>query len=197
VIAAQKLPVVESLEPPHQGTAGGAAFGRPVRLESPHQGTAGGAAFGRPVRLERETCPLCQAIFNPSCANCSTSCPLSKGCAVLTCPSCGYSFPKPTGLSAWLARFFAGRRARAVDLAAPRTLASVDPGVTVRVERLHAEGAERDRLSKLAAFGIVEGCEIKVRQTRPALILEVGETTLALDAEVARTVWVAPVGRAA
>jgi exonuclease SbcD len=40
------------LESPHQGTAGGAASGRPVRLESPHQGTAGGAASGRPVRLE-------------------------------------------------------------------------------------------------------------------------------------------------
>ena len=40
-------------EPPHQGTAGGAAFGRPIRLESPHQGTAGGAAFGRSIRLER------------------------------------------------------------------------------------------------------------------------------------------------
>jgi class 3 adenylate cyclase/tetratricopeptide (TPR) repeat protein len=43
----------DPLEPPHQGTAGGAAFGRPIRLEPPHQGTAGGAAFGRPIRLER------------------------------------------------------------------------------------------------------------------------------------------------
>jgi Fe2+ transport system protein FeoA len=146
---------------------------------------------------ERETCPLCQASFNPSCASCSTACPMAKGCAVLTCPSCGYSFPKPTGLSAWLARYFAARRARAVDLGAPRTLATVDRGVTVRVERLKAGELDRDRLSKLAAFGIVEGCEVKVRQTRPALIVEVGETTLALDAEVARTVVVAPLGRAA
>jgi tetratricopeptide (TPR) repeat protein/TolB-like protein len=41
------------LEPPHQGTAGGAAFGRSIRLEPPHQGTAGGAAFGRSIRLEQ------------------------------------------------------------------------------------------------------------------------------------------------
>ncbi len=45
-------PFAVLLEPPHQGTAGGAAFGRPFRLEPPHQGTAGGAAFGRPFRLE-------------------------------------------------------------------------------------------------------------------------------------------------
>ncbi len=40
------------LEPPPQGTARGAAFGRPIRLEPPPQGTARGAAFGRPIRLE-------------------------------------------------------------------------------------------------------------------------------------------------
>ncbi len=40
------------LEPPHQGTAGGAAFGRSIGLEPPHQGTAGGAAFGRSIGLE-------------------------------------------------------------------------------------------------------------------------------------------------
>jgi tRNA threonylcarbamoyladenosine biosynthesis protein TsaB len=45
----------DSVEPPHQGTAGGAAFGRPIRLESPTQGTARGAAFGRPIRLESPT----------------------------------------------------------------------------------------------------------------------------------------------
>jgi len=47
------------LEPPHQGTAGGAAFGRSIRLEPPHQGTAGGAAFGRSIRLEQ--CQFCYA----------------------------------------------------------------------------------------------------------------------------------------
>lgn len=66
----------------------------------------------------------------------------------------------------------------------------------MQVTRLESGEDDRDRLSKLAAFGIVEGCEIKVRQRRPALIVEVGETTLALDEEVARTVHVAPAHRA-
>ncbi len=42
----------DSVEPPHQGTAGGPACGRPIGLEPPHQGTAGGPACGRPIGLE-------------------------------------------------------------------------------------------------------------------------------------------------
>ncbi len=51
-LALTRLEVSLKLEPPHQGTACGAASGRPIRLEPPHQGTAGGAASGRPIRLE-------------------------------------------------------------------------------------------------------------------------------------------------
>ncbi len=43
-----------TLEPPHQGTAEGAASGRSIRLEPPHQGTAEGAASGRSIRLESD-----------------------------------------------------------------------------------------------------------------------------------------------
>jgi Fe2+ transport system protein FeoA len=137
---------------------------------------------------QRQSCPLCQAEFDPSCANCSSGCPMAKGCSVLTCPSCGYSFPKPTGLSAWLARFFASRRAQTLERSEGRSLSDVSAGQRVRVIGVAPDGGER--LSKLAAFGIVEGSELFVRQRVPALVIEVGETTLALDAEVARAVRV-------
>ena len=142
-----------------------------------------------PIEPEQMSCPLCQAAFDPSCANCSSACPMAKDCSVLTCPSCGYSFPKPTGLSAWLARFFAGRRAAALERIERRTLSQASAGQRVRVTGVLAEGA--DRLSKLAAFGIVEGSELFVRQRRPTLIVQIGETTLALDAEVASAILVA------
>jgi Fe2+ transport system protein FeoA len=145
---------------------------------------------------ETQTCPSCQVAFDPNCASCPTSCPMANGCSVFACPSCGYSFPRPTGLSSWLSRFFAARRAKLAELPAPRSLAEAPRGASVQVTRLESGEDDRDRLSKLAAFGIVEGCEIKVRQRRPALIVEVGETTLALDEEVARAVHVAPSHRA-
>ncbi len=136
----------------------------------------------------RQTCPLCQTQFDSSCASCHSGCPLAKGCSVLTCPGCGYSFPKPTGLSAWLERLFAGRHAQATGAATSRSLSEVAAGQRVRVIAVDAMGGER--LSKLAAFGIVEGCEVLVRQRSPAMVVEVDETTLALDAEVAKAVIV-------
>lgn len=139
-----------------------------------------------------ETCPLCQATFDPSCAGPSCGgCPLARGCASLTCPSCGYSFPRPTGLSAWLARAFARRRERtAAPTAGALTLCDLPTGQRAQVTGMDRRQA--DRLSKLAAFGIVEGCELRIRQRHPAFIIDVGETTLALDGEVAEAIQVAP-----
>ena len=42
-----------------------------------------------------------------------------------------------------------------------------------------------DRMDRLAAFGIVPGSEIRLRQKAPSFVLEVGETTIALDPEIA------------
>jgi len=137
------------------------------------------------VAAVAETCPLCQSSFDPACANCASSCPMASSCSVLTCPSCGYSYPRPTGLSALLARFFARRsHAHTHDM----TLADAGTGQRLRVVSL-GKGAH-ERLARLAAFGIAEGCELTLRQRHPALVVEVGETTLALDAALAREVRV-------
>ncbi len=140
------------------------------------------------AEIALETCPLCQSPFDPSCAVGCGSCPMAKGCAALTCPNCGYSFPRPTGLSAMLARWLSARRARAARATGPLTLADAESGQRLRV--LGFGDAAQNRLSKLASFGIVEGSELRVRQRHPAFIIEVGETTLALDGEVASSVHV-------
>jgi len=49
----------------------------------------------------------------------------------------------------------------------------------------HPSGAGRHRLGRLTSLGIFPGEEIRVRQTRPALVIESGQTVIALDAEVA------------
>jgi DtxR family transcriptional regulator, Mn-dependent transcriptional regulator len=49
----------------------------------------------------------------------------------------------------------------------------------------HPSGAARHRLGRLTALGIFPGEEIRVRQTKPALVIESGQTVIALDAEVA------------
>ncbi len=47
-----------------------------------------------------------------------------------------------------------------------------------------------DRMDRLAAFGVVPGSELRLRQKAPSLVLELGETTIALDAEIAREIYV-------
>ena len=49
-----------------------------------------------------------------------------------------------------------------------------------------------DRMDRLAAFGVIPGSEIRLRQRSPSYVIEVGETTIALDPEIAREIYVKP-----
>jgi Fe2+ transport system protein FeoA len=55
------------------------------------------------------------------------------------------------------------------------------------------------RIDRLAALGIMPGVELRVQQTRPVVVVESGESVLALEREIAAGVRVAPIaeGRAA
>ncbi len=47
-----------------------------------------------------------------------------------------------------------------------------------------------DRMDRLAALGVIPGSEIRLRQRAPSYVVEVGETTIALDPEIAREIFV-------
>lgn len=44
-------------------------------------------------------------------------------------------------------------------------------------------------LHKLAVFGILPGAECRILQTRPAFVLQVGHTQLAVDRMIAGTIY--------
>lgn len=50
-----------------------------------------------------------------------------------------------------------------------------------------------DRMDRLAALGVIPGSEIRLHQRSPAFVIEVGETTIALDPEIAGEIFVKPV----
>lgn len=52
-----------------------------------------------------------------------------------------------------------------------------------------------DRMDRLAALGVVPGSEVRLHQRAPAFVIEVGETTLALDPEIASEIYVKPIER--
>jgi DtxR family Mn-dependent transcriptional regulator len=48
----------------------------------------------------------------------------------------------------------------------------------------------RSRLERLSALGLIPGSVVRLAQKRPSFILEIGETTLALDEEIVREIYV-------
>jgi DtxR family Mn-dependent transcriptional regulator len=53
---------------------------------------------------------------------------------------------------------------------------------------------EPARLIRLSNLGVVPGATVRLQQRSPAAVLRVGETTLAVDADVAGEIYVKRVG---
>ena len=68
-----------------------------------------------------------------------------------------------------------------------RMVSDLAPGETSEVVSL---GAQASRRKTLSAFGLVPGSEVTVVQQRPACVVRIGETELALDREIAREILV-------
>jgi DtxR family Mn-dependent transcriptional regulator len=49
-----------------------------------------------------------------------------------------------------------------------------------------------DRMDRLACLGVLPGSEIRLKQRSPSVVIEAGETTLALDPEIAAEIYVKP-----
>lgn len=138
-------------------------------------------------------CALCGLRFTHGGQVCA-SCPITHGCEDLVrCPRCGYQFPRGSRTVAWLQRLFR-RRARA--MAAPvatgdhpvQTLDHLHAGEYARVLKVSA--ADTPMLMKLSQLGLVPGAEVRMEQSRPAAIVRIGETTVALQRVVAGLVHV-------
>ncbi len=68
------------------------------------------------------------------------------------------------------------------------TLADLAAGEVASVEVMGSSRASR--LARLSAYGMVPGSELKVIQTRPAILVEVEGTRLALEGDVAAGIQV-------
>ena len=95
-------------------------------------------------------------------------------------PTCPHGKPIPRG--ACCERF----RKELTPLVTP--IAELNPGDEARIvfitPRSHA------LLDRLASLGIVPGSRIRLHQKRPTCVIQIGETDIAIDAEVARQVFV-------
>lgn len=71
-----------------------------------------------------------------------------------------------------------------------RQLSELDIGSRGRITFIHPRFT--GRLEQLSSLGLVPGTDVHLRQQQPSIVVEVGETTLALDTDVARDIFVKP-----
>ncbi|HKZ45965.1 MAG TPA: FeoA family protein [Thermodesulfobacteriota bacterium] len=50
--------------------------------------------------------------------------------------------------------------------------------------------ASHSRLDRLGSLGIVPGSIIRLHQKRPSFVIEIGETTLAIDYDITKEIYV-------
>jgi Fe2+ transport system protein FeoA len=129
----------------------------------------------------------------------------SASCRKFHCPRCGYTVPDESGSSLvrLLRRFFGARfsgdvapggqtgpsEPAAQNESGARTgpLSQLGPGRSVTVVRIEGDDLLH---SRLAAQGLAPGVALTLVQRFPGFVLEIGETTLAVERRVADVVVV-------
>jgi DtxR family Mn-dependent transcriptional regulator len=98
-------------------------------------------------------------------------------------PTCPHGKPIPTGECCGAFQ----RTVRPLVTGLP----SFDLGATGRIVFIAPKF--HDRMDRLAALGVIPGSTIRLHQRSPSYVIEIGETTIALDPEIAREIFVKPV----
>jgi Fe2+ transport system protein FeoA len=130
------------------------------------------------------TCPLCGFEYVPGGDSCREhGCPIAiGGCATRHCPRCGYTMPdEERSAAARLVRRLLRPRPRPVA----GTLADLPAAAFGVVARIEGDAALQARLT---AQGLAPGVALHVVQRTPTYVIEVGETTIAVERRVAQAI---------
>jgi len=107
---------------------------------------------------------------------------------MVRCPHCAYEFVESGRIADMLLRWI--RRAPKCSLendgATPITELPI--GASAAIASITPTSAAR--LNRLASYGIVPGSEVRLVSRRPAVVLECGTTSVALEDEIAQQIYV-------
>jgi Fe2+ transport system protein FeoA len=132
------------------------------------------------------SCPLCGLEYVQGGETCrEKGCPVAfGGCATRHCPRCGYTMPdEERSSAARFVRFLFRPRPKA----AGSTLADLPAGASATIDRLEGDPG---LLARLTAQGLAPGVEIHVVQRTPTHVIELGQTTIAVERRVAGAILV-------
>ena len=136
-------------------------------------------------------CPMCGFEFERTDTLCAHGCPLGALCHLIRCPACEYEFPETPPAVSFVERLFRRRLPTAAVLPpGVRTAAELKPGQKAKVLCLGSTVTDRHRT--LVVYGLGPDAEITLVQQQPACVIQIGETELALDLDIARDILVQP-----
>lgn len=145
-------------------------------------------------------CQLCGYEFEVTSLVCHTNCPLGSHCHLLCCPHCGYQVvdESKSKLANWIGRLLPARaqpenarsRSRRVLEEKIVPLSHIPNGTQVEVRSL--DEMPSNRLARLSVFGLIPGSLVTLLQRHPAPVVRIGETELALSADILDQIWVRP-----
>jgi Fe2+ transport system protein FeoA len=130
------------------------------------------------------SCALCGFEYTPGGDSCrERGCPIAFGtCATRHCPNCGYTMPDEQKSSTLgFLRSLLGRR----EPMAVGTVAELPTGTRGVVARLEGDP---ELLTRLTAQGFAPGVAVHLLQRSPTYVIEMGETTIALERRVAEAI---------
>lgn len=136
-------------------------------------------------------CPLCGLKFRRAGSLCQ-GCGINKSCKTLRCPQCLYEFVEDSKIWNALVRFWGKLKGcpssplRSMEGMVPLSILRV--GGPYKIGSLHSE--DPLRMDRLASLGILPGSQIFLFQKKPSLIIQMGETEVALDAEIANDIYI-------
>ena len=143
------------------------------------------------MAIDYLTCPMCGFEFERTDTLCAHGCPLGALCHLIRCPACEYEFPETPPAVSFVKRLFRRRLPTVTGLPpGVRTAAELRPGQKANVLCLGSTVTDRHRT--LTVYGLGPGAEITLVQQQPACVIQIGETELALDLDIARDILVQP-----
>lgn len=134
-------------------------------------------------------CSMCGHRFDESGHQACQKCPLQKDCHLICCPNCGYEMVNVhrSKLARWAARMLpkSSRGHSILNM----TLADLAPGQCARVVGF-SPAIPTSQQAHLQAYGITPGRLVQVVQREPVTVVQVEHLELALEADLARDVYV-------
>lgn len=149
----------------------------------------------KPLGSEKiTTCPLCGFKIRVTAATCG-GCAVNSACVSIKCPACHYEFVEESQtwnalvkLGHWLKKIF---RREDSNSSSQATLAHQHAGTLNQIVSLSFE--DPLQTEHLVSMGLLPGSLISLKQKRPAFLIQIDQTEIVLDQEIAEKIHVQPI----